>query len=93
MKKVLSLVLALALVLGCMSIATAEDAKIKLVVYSFTNELQGMIEKYYAPNHPELEFDFQIIPTDGSGYTTKIDRHLRSGSCFREALRRNGLDR
>ena len=69
MKKVLSLVLALALVLGCASFATAEDAKIKLVVYSFTNELQGMIEKYYAPNHPEIEFDFQIYPTDGNAYT------------------------
>ena len=37
MKKVLSLVLALALVLGMMSFASAEDAKIKLVVWSFTN--------------------------------------------------------
>ena len=45
MKKILSLVLALALVLGCMSFASAEDGKIKLVVWSFTNELQGMIEK------------------------------------------------
>ena len=33
MKKVLSLVLALALVLGCASFATAENAKIKLVVW------------------------------------------------------------
>lgn len=85
MKKVLSLVLALALVLGVMSFASAEDAKIKLVVYSFTNELQGMIEKYYAPNHPELEFDFQIIPTDGSGYTTKIDTLLGSDAASEEA--------
>ena len=47
MKKVLSLVLALALVLGCMSIAGAEAPKTKLVVWSFTNELQkDMIEKY-----------------------------------------------
>ena len=85
MKKVLSLVLALALVLGCMSIATAEAGKIKLVVYSFTNELQGMIEKYYAPNHPELEFDFQIYPTDGSAYTTKVDTLLGSDAASDEA--------
>ena len=85
MKKVLSLVLALALVLGCMSIATAEDAKIKLVVYSFTNELQGMIEKYYAPNHPEIEFDFQIYPTDGDAYTTKVDTLLGSDAASDEA--------
>ncbi|MBO7662123.1 MAG: hypothetical protein J6U01_02000, partial [Clostridia bacterium] len=76
MKKVLSLVLALALVLGMMSFAAADDAKIKLVVWSFTNELQGMIEKYYAPNHPEIEFEFQIYPTDGSAYETKVDNTL-----------------
>ena len=85
MKKVLSLVLALALVLGVMSFASAEDAKIKLVVYSFTNELQGMIEKYYAPNHPELEFDFQIYPTDGDAYTTKVDTLLGSDAASEEA--------
>ena len=76
MKKILSLVLALALVLGCMSFASAEDGKIKLVVWSFTNELQGMIEKYYLPNHPELEIEFQIYPTDGNAYTTKVDNLL-----------------
>jgi len=76
MKKVLSLVLALALVLGCVSLASAEDAKIKLVVWSFTNELQGMIEKYYLPNHPELDIEFQIYPTDGNAYTTKVDNLL-----------------
>ena len=92
LKKVLSLVLALALVLGCMSIAGAEAPKTKLVVWSFTNELQGMIEKYYAPNHPEIEqgmiekyyapnhpeieFEFQIYPTDGSAYETKVDNTL-----------------
>ena len=75
MKKVLSLVLALALVLGVMSFASAEG-EIKLVVWSFTNELQGMIEKYYAPNHPEITFDFQIYPTDGSAYETKVDNTL-----------------
>ena len=63
MKKVLSLVLALALVLGCVSLAAAEDAKIKLVVWSFTNELEGMIRDYYMPNHPEVEFDFHMVPT------------------------------
>ena len=76
MKKVLALVMALMMVLGCVSFATAEDAKIKLVVWSFTNELQGMIEKYYLPNHPELEIEFQIYPTDGNAYTTKVDNLL-----------------
>ena len=85
MKKVLSLVLALALVLGCMSIAGAEAPKTKLVVWSFTNELQGMIEKYYLPNHPELEIDFQIYPTDGNAYTTKVDNTFGANAASDEA--------
>ena len=85
MKKVLSLVLALALVLGCMSFASADDAKIKLVVWSFTNELQGMIEKYYLPNHPELDIEFQIYPTDGNAYTTKVDNTFGANAASEEA--------
>ena len=85
MKKVLSLVLALALLLGCMSFASAEGEKIKLVVWSFTNELQGMIEKYYLPNHPELEIDFQIYPTDGNAYTTKVDNTFGANAASDEA--------
>ncbi len=76
MKKALALVLAIMMMLGCVSFASAEDAKIKLVVWSFTNELQGMIEKYYLPQHPELDIEFQIYPTDGNAYTTKVDNLL-----------------
>ena len=85
MKKVLSLVLAVAMLLGYMSFASAEEGKIKLVVWSFTNELQGMIEKYYLPNHPELEIEFQIYPTDGSAYTTKVDNTLGANAASDEA--------
>ena len=86
MKKILSLVLALALVLGVMSFASADDAKIKLVVWSFTNELQkDLIEKYYAPNHPEIEFEFQIYPTDGNEYVSKVDNLLATDAAAAEA--------
>ena len=85
MKKILSLVLALALAIGMMSFATAEDGKIKLVVWSFTNELQGMIEKYYLPNHPELDIEFQIYPTDGNAYTTKVDNTFGANAASDEA--------
>ena len=54
MKKIVSLVLACMMLLCCVSFAGAEGEKITLNVWSFTNELQGMIEKYYAPNHPEI---------------------------------------
>ncbi len=85
MKKVLSLVLALALVLGVMSFACAETEKLHLVFYSFTNEIQGILEKYYLPDHPELEIEFPIIPTDGDQYLTKVDTLLGSDSGSDEA--------
>jgi len=85
MKKVLSLVLALALVLGMMSFAVAEGEKIHLVFYSFTNELQGVIEKYYLPDHPELDIAWTIIPTDGDQYLTKVDTLLGSSADSAEA--------
>ncbi len=85
MKKVLALILACMLLVGCMSFASAEEGKIKLVVWSFTNELQGMIEKYYLPNHPELEIEFQIYPTDGNAYTTKVDNLLGANATSEEA--------
>ena len=80
MKKVLALILACMLLVGCMSFASAEEGKIKLVVWSFTNELQGMIEKYYLPDHPELDINWTIIPTDGDQYLTKVDTLLGSDS-------------
>ena len=85
MKKVLALILACMLLVGCMSFASAEGEKVKLVVWSFTNELQGMIEKYYLPNHPELEIQFQIYPTDGHAYQDKVDGLLGSNATSEEA--------
>ena len=85
MKKALALVLAIMMMLGCVSFASAEDAKIKLVVWSFTNELQGMIEKYYLPQHPELDIEFQIYPTDGHAYQDKVDNLLGANATSEEA--------
>ena len=85
MKKALAMVLAAMMLLGCISFASAEEGKIKLIVWSFTNELQGMIEKYYAPNHPEIEFEFQIYPTDGGEYTSKVDNLMAVDGAAAEA--------
>ena len=85
MKKIVSLVLACMMLLCCVSFAGAEGEKITLNVWSFTNELQGMIEKYYAPNHPEIEFIFQIYPTDGGEYTSKVDTMMAADAAGAEA--------
>lgn len=85
MKKIVSLVLACMMLLCCVSFAGAEGEKITLNVWSFTNELQGMIEKYYKPNHPEIEFNFQIYPTDGGEYTSKVDTMMAADAAGAEA--------
>ena len=72
MKKILALVLAAMMLMSCMSFAAAEE-KIVLNVWSFTNELDGMINKYYKPSHPNVEIVYSIYPTDGGEYTSKVD--------------------
>lgn len=84
MKKILSLVLALMMVMGCMSFAAAEE-KITLNVWSFTNELEGMIEKYYKPSHPNVEINYTIYPTDGGEYTSKVDTLMAADAASAEA--------
>jgi len=56
MKKILSLVLAVMMLMGVVSFAGAEE-EITLNVWSFTNELEGMIEKYYKPSHPNVKIN------------------------------------
>ena len=82
MKKLVALLMAVMMVLGCMSISLAED-QITLVVWSFTNELQGMIEKYYAPNHPEINFVFDMTPT--AEYPSRVDTLMASAGDSEEA--------
>lgn len=84
MKKVLSLVLAAMLLLGCMSVAGAEE-KVTLRVWSFTNELEGMIEKYYKPAHPNVDIEYVIYPTDGGEYTSKVDNIMAAAAASDEA--------
>ena len=37
------------------------DAK-KLVIWSFTDELQSMVDNYYKPDHPDVEVDYSLTP-------------------------------
>lgn len=84
MKKLLSLVLALMMVMGCMSFASAEET-VTLNVWSFTVELQQMIEKYYAPAHPNVKINYTTYPTDGGEYTSKVDAIMASAADSAEA--------
>ena len=84
MKKILSMVLAVMMLIGMMSFAGAEDV-ITLNVWSFTNELEGMINKYYAPSHPNVKINYVIYPTDGGEYTSKVDAIMASAAASDEA--------
>ena len=84
MKKVLSLVLAAIMLMGMVSFAGAEE-EITLNVWSFTNELEGMINKYYAPSHPNVKINYVIYPTDGGEFTSKVDTIMASAAASDEA--------
>ena len=84
MKKALAMVLALVLLLSCMSFAAAEE-EITLNVWSFTNELEGMINKYYVPTHPNVKIQYTLYPTDGGEYTSKVDAIMASAATSDEA--------
>ncbi|MBR4081401.1 MAG: extracellular solute-binding protein, partial [Clostridia bacterium] len=84
MKKILALVLAAMMLMSCMSFAAAEE-KIVLNVWSFTNELETMIEKYYKPTHPNVEIKYTLYPTDGGEYTSKVDAIMASAATSDEA--------
>lgn len=70
MKKVLALVLAAMLLVSCMSIAVA-DEEIVINVWSFTDEVEGLLNNYYLPAHPDVKVDYQMTPT--ADFPAKLD--------------------
>ena len=84
MKKILALVLACMLLIAAVPCAMAEE-EITLNVWSFTNELEGMIEKYYAPSHPNVKINYTLYPTDGGEYTSHVDTLMAADAASEEA--------
>src|SRR5574344_573700 len=79
MKKFL-IVLAAAVVLfsGCAKKEeAAKAASGKLVIWSFTDELKTMVDKYYVPSHPGVTVEYSLTPTDQ--FPNKLDPVLASG--------------
>jgi ABC-type glycerol-3-phosphate transport system substrate-binding protein len=56
---------------------SAEAGGGKLVVWSFTDELGAMIEKYYKPAHPGIEVEYSLTLTEQ--FPNKLDPVLASG--------------
>lgn len=76
MKKLVTLVAALALVL---TLAGCNSGPKKLVVWTFTDELQGMIEDYYLVDYPDLGYEIEVIVTPNETYQDTIDPVLATG--------------
>lgn len=56
--------------------AYTDQSRIQIVVWSFTNELQEIIEHYYAPQHPEIQFSYGVFPMADNAYITTLDNKL-----------------
>jgi ABC-type glycerol-3-phosphate transport system substrate-binding protein len=59
------------------STSGSSAANNKLVVWSFTDEVGGMIDKYYKPAHPDMVVEYSMTPTEQ--FPSKLDPVLTSG--------------
>ena len=82
MKKILALVLAAVMVFGMMSVTAMADSKITVNLWSFTDEIPGMMTKYLEA-HPEMAEKFEvnttIIATTDGAYQPALDAALANG--------------
>lgn len=59
--------------------STADGLSGKLVVWSFTDELGGMLDEFQAV-HPNVDIEFTIFPNDDEVYLNRINNTMRSRS-------------
>lgn len=57
--------------------AQSTEATGKLVVWSYTDEIETMLNEYYLPSHPEIELDYTFIPVDQ--YSNRLDNAFITG--------------
>lgn len=57
----------------------AENQGDTLVVWTFTEEIKGMIENHYLKDNPDLPYDVQIVVVPNENYQSKLDPALASG--------------
>ena len=83
MKRILLIAgVALLLLSGCSKKDAAQTAGKAadggtLTIWSFTDELGEMVEKYYGPSHPQVKVDYSMTPTEQ--FPNKLDPVLASG--------------
>ena len=83
MKKILALALAVVMVFGMMAVSAAAEDKTTINLWSFTDEIIGMFNKYLEL-HPEVaekvELNTTMINNDGDAYVNAIDLALADGT-------------
>ena len=83
MKKILALALAVVMVFGMMAVSAAAEDKTTINLWSFTNEIIDMFNKYLEL-HPEIadkvELKTTMINNDGDAYVNAIDLALADGT-------------
>lgn len=74
---ILSAIAAAAMLVTVTSCGNKQEAK-KLVIWSFTDELQSMVDNYYKGDRPDVEIEYSLTPTDQ--FPNKLDPVLASGN-------------
>lgn len=75
---ILSAIAAAAMIASVTSCGAKKEEAKKLVVWSFTDELQTMIDNYYKVDHPGVEIEYSLTPTDQ--FPNKLDPVLANGN-------------
>lgn len=83
MKRILALALAVVMVFGLMAVSAAAEDKTTINLWSFTDEIIGMFNKYLEL-HPEVAEKVELNTTmnnnDGDAYVNAIDLALADGT-------------
>ncbi len=76
MKRVFSLLVAATLVFSLAACGGSDDT---LVVWTFSDELKGMIEDHYLKDNPDLGYEIEVVVVPNEDYQTTIDPVLATG--------------
>lgn len=75
---ILSAIAAAAMIASVSSCGAKKEEAKKLVIWSFTDELQSMVDNYYKPDHPDVDVEYSLTPTDQ--FPNKLDPVLANGT-------------
>jgi len=80
MKKILSVICGLAVATSLFAAKAKTSGPVTINVWSFTDEIPGMVEKYVT-THPDCGFNFEatIIATTEGAYQPALDQALQNG--------------